>query len=268
MAGLFWSESTEEELMPDDVKVSGDGAESSPSLTLIDLLRALERSQNLRELARECGLSVRELRRRLANWNQEMVAEMGLESSPPPPVTNGESPAAESAASRRRRWPELTAATELRASPLPRKGPRVLEVWTDGASRGNPGPAAIGIVFRQKGGEDLCSHFETIGRATNNEAEYQAVITALEFCRRWRVQRLHLFLDSELIVRQLRGEYRVKSPTLQPLYQRAVFLARGLQTFVIQHVPREENQHADALANRALSRRGGARSAPSGDPRG
>ena len=128
----------------------------------------------------------------------------------------------------------------------------MLEIFTDGASRGNPGPAAIGIVFRGKGGADLASHWESIGRATNNVAEYRAVVTALEFCQRWGVKRVHLKMDSELIVRQLLGVYRVKSPELRPLYQQVVFLSRGLADFQVTHIRREQNAHADALANRAL----------------
>jgi ribonuclease HI len=227
-------------------------SESNQPATLLDLLKALERSRNLRTLARECGLTVRELRRRLNRWSREVAAEASGEVLDPDadrqigkedrrPQTENES------------WPALTPAKQLKRSPLPAKGSRVLEAWTDGASRGNPGPAAIGIVFRQKQGEPLCSHAETIGRATNNVAEYRAVVRALEFCRSWRIKKLDLYLDSELIARQLNGVYRVKSQTLLPLYQRAVFLARGFQSFGIHHVPRQKNAHADYLASRVLA---------------
>lgn len=236
--------------------------------TLTDLLRALERSGDLRTLARECGLSVRELRRRLAIWRRELQAEHEpedlaageiLDTGPLPPASPAwsadddldDAPAAV-AGPGPDRFPELPAASSLSRSPLPSRGRPVLEVFTDGASRGNPGPAAIGIVFRRKGGEDLAGHHEAIGRATNNVAEYRAVVTALEFCQKWGVRRVHLRLDSELIVRQLLGMYRVKSPELRPLYQQVVFLSRGLAEFQVIHVRREQNAHADALANRAL----------------
>jgi ribonuclease HI len=219
-------------------------------VTLLDLLRALARSDDLRSLARECGLSVRELRRRLNHWSREMETEVQKEErvEDPPPAA-GTSRMQDPEVS----WPELTPADDLQQSPLPRKGSRVLEVWTDGASKGNPGPAGIGIVFRQQGGEALCAHREAIGRATNNVAEYQAVLRALEFCRRWGIARLHLYLDSELIVRQLTGAYRVKSPGLRPLYQQVAYLARGFQEFRVRHVPRSRNAHADHLANLALA---------------
>ena len=101
-----------------------------------------------------------------------------------------------------------------------------------------PGPASIGVVFRLKDGEELAEHSEAIGRATNNVAEYRAVVAALEHCRRWGVKRVHLNMDSELIVRQLHGTYRVKSPDLRPLYQQVVFLSQGLDEFRVRHIKR------------------------------
>jgi ribonuclease HI len=231
--------------------------------TLTDLLRAVERSADLRTLARECGLSVRELRRRLALWRRELQAdhepdELELEAStlaelasPPLPEPTEKAPLPDAAGSDGK-WPDLPAAAALAGSPLPTRGRPVMEVYTDGASRGNPGPASIGILFRRQGGEDLAEHCEAIGRATNNVAEYKAVVTALEFCQRWGVKRVHLKMDSELIVRQLLGMYRVKSPDLRPLYQQVVFIIRGLAEFEVSHVRRDQNAHADALANRAL----------------
>lgn len=213
--------------------------------TLPELLAALERSGNLRSLARECGLTVKELRRRLEGWRRELLADPGAAGAPrarPEAAGGGEREALLS----------LPAAALLRESPLPALGSRVLEAWTDGASRGNPGPAAIGVLFRQQGGPDLCTHRATIGRVTNNVAEYRAALRALEFARDWGVERLELCLDSELIVRQLNGVYQVKSLDLRPLHQQALHLARGLRGFRVRHVPREQNRQADLLANLAL----------------
>lgn len=224
--------------------------------TLTELLKTLERSGDLRSLARECGLSVRELRRRLSIWRRELVEdeEAGLV-----PDSGGEdsskskvrkSPARKKADDNQ--WPSLTPADELAKSPLPARGRPIMEIFTDGASRGNPGPAAIGIVFGLKDGEPLAEHSEAIGRATNNVAEYRAIVMALEHCQRWGVRRVHLNMDSELIVRQLHGTYRVKSPDLRPLYQQVVFLSKGMDEFRVRHIKRSLNGHADALANRAF----------------
>ena len=210
--------------------------------TLTDLLRTLERSQDLRPLARECGLTLRELRKRLARWRRELGIDAPAE--PPQPTKAG--------GAGKKTFPDLVAAADVSECPLPDTGSPVLEVFTDGASRGNPGPAAVGALFRQKDGPDLCIHSEAIGRATNNQAEYRAVLAALEHCRRWGVGRVHLFIDSELVARQLMGTYRVKSQDLLPIYQQVMHLARGLREFRIRHVPRAKNAHADHLANLAL----------------
>jgi len=224
--------------------------------TLTELLKTLERSGDLRSLARECGLSVRELRRRLSIWRKELIDDQAqLLETEPAAGSGGKTRQRKETAKKNpgnHEWPELTAAATLAQSPLPARGKPVLEVFTDGASRGNPGPASIGIVFRMKDGEALAEHCETIGRATNNVAEYRAVVAALEHCQRWQVKRVHLNMDSELIVRQLHGTYRVKSPDLRPLYQQVIFLSKGLEEFRVRHIKRALNGHADALANRAL----------------
>ncbi|MHB8080160.1 MAG: ribonuclease HI family protein [Candidatus Krumholzibacteriia bacterium] len=228
-------------------------AEPAGPETLPELLAALEKSGNLRALARECGLTVKDLRRRLVTWRRELLQEAAI-----PP--GGAGPTAVAAtreetranAALRDSLAGLPRAAALRASPLPAGGDGTLEIWTDGACRGNPGPSAIGVLFRRPGGPDLCVHGEAIGRATNNAAEYRAVLRALEFARAWDVRRIDLFLDSELIARQLSGVYRVKSLDLRPLYQQVLFLARGLDGFRVRHIPRERNAAADLLANEAL----------------
>ena len=225
---------------------------SKPSVnpeTLVDLLRTLERSSDLRSLARECGVTVRELRRRLAVWRRELVHEG--DGGATKPAKGRRKPAADRSAAQKQ-WPDLVDATTLDKSPLPARGSRVLEIRCDGASRGNPGPAAVGAVFSQKDGPTLCALSLAIGKTTNNVAEYRAVVAALELCSQWRVARVQLFLDSELVVRQINGVYRVKSPDLRPLYQRVMFLARGLTAFQVRHIPRAQNSHADYMANLAL----------------
>ena len=132
---------------------------------------------------------------------------------------------------------------------------KTLSVWTDGACRGNPGPASIGVMFATEDGVPLCAHAETIGRTTNNVAEYRAALKAIEFAVDWQIDGLRLFMDSELIVRQLTGQYRVKSQDLLPYYRQIVSLTKKLGRFQVRHVRRAENSHADALANLALDGR-------------
>ena len=134
----------------------------------------------------------------------------------------------------------------------PSSAPRWFIIRADGAARGNPGPAGIGAVLRDERGETVVKLSKYIGRATNNEAEYQAIIMALEAAVQLGATAVHLYIDSELLARQLQGQYRVKSPNLQPLYRRAFELLRRFSPALVTHVTRDGNREADALANKAI----------------
>ena len=125
-------------------------------------------------------------------------------------------------------------------------------IHSDGASRNNPGPAAIGATIKDEQGRLLATISRSIGRATNNQAEYRAVIAALEKAIKLGARQIELNLDSELIVRQETGRYRVKNEALKPLFGRVKKLLGSLEGFSIRHVPRQQNQEADRLANSAL----------------
>lgn len=125
--------------------------------------------------------------------------------------------------------------------------------WIDGASRGNPGEAGFGVVFESQGERREIAGF--LGRTTNNVAEYAALVAALELARRSGCRELEVASDSELLVRQVTGAYRVKAAHLVPIVLKVNELARSLARFSIRHVPREQNRAADALANRAVDER-------------
>jgi ribonuclease HI len=125
-------------------------------------------------------------------------------------------------------------------------------LYTDGASRGNPGPAAIGAVIKDGQGRVLGKISRRIGRTTNNQAEYQAVIAALEEAIRLGVAGVVIKSDSELVVKQINGRYRVKNPALKPLHQRVRELQSLFQSFTIASIPRRQNIEADRLSNAAL----------------
>jgi ribonuclease HI len=122
----------------------------------------------------------------------------------------------------------------------------------DGASRGNPGPASYAVVLRDPSGKIALELAKNIGRETNNVAEYYALLAALDYATSHDIPALRVRSDSELLVRQMQGRYKVKSPDLKPLHERAGKLARQIPYFVIEHVRRELNSDADALANSAL----------------
>ncbi len=130
----------------------------------------------------------------------------------------------------------------------------VLIAHCDGASRGNPGPAAIGVVLKDPSGTDVATLAEPVGRTTNNVAEYLAVIHAARKARELGARELRLLLDSELLVCQLNGTYRVRAPHLVTLNRQARAALNEFDRWSVQHVPRKLNARADALANAALDR--------------
>ncbi len=131
--------------------------------------------------------------------------------------------------------------------------PKHLYVYSDGGARGNPGPAGIGVVVCDQN-KNYQKFSKFIGRATNNQAEYQALIFGLEKAKKMRATQITCYLDSELVVKQMRGEYRVKDPDLKPLYAAVQVLASAFQTIAFTHVPRTKNKDADKLVNHAIDR--------------
>jgi ribonuclease HI/probable phosphoglycerate mutase len=128
-------------------------------------------------------------------------------------------------------------------------------LYTDGASRGNPGLAGAGAVILDEAGHELLAEAEYLGTCTNNAAEYQALILGLQSARTLGCSRLHVFLDSELIVRQVTGRYKVKNATLKPLFSQVQKLLKEFKGYTIAHVPREKNKRADELANQGIDNR-------------
>lgn len=144
------------------------------------------------------------------------------------------------------------------AAPLPESTATAgaeLVLSTDGASRGNPGEAGAGMVIEDSAGRELFARGEYLGRCTNNVAEYTALIRGLQEAGRFAPGSLEVRMDSELIVRQLNGQYRVKSPDLLPLFSRARQLLAAFPRVRIVHVRRGDNSRADALANRGIDDR-------------
>jgi ribonuclease HI len=131
---------------------------------------------------------------------------------------------------------------------------RVL-IYTDGAARGNPGPAGAGAILRDADGTVLAEIAEPLGHATNNVAEWTAVLLALEEARRLGATHVDLRMDSELVARQISGIYRVKHPDLKPIHAAVMELLRALDGYTVGHVPRELNKDADRLSNVAIDGR-------------
>jgi ribonuclease HI len=139
----------------------------------------------------------------------------------------------------------------------PRNRPAAYQANIDGGSRGNPGPASYGVVIRDERGEIVAKLKKYIGRMTNNVAEYYGLVAALDYAQSKGVRALRVESDSELLVRQMLGHYKVKSPDLRPLFERAKKMSATFESFRIDHVYREHNSEADALSNEALDETSG-----------
>lgn len=129
-----------------------------------------------------------------------------------------------------------------------------ITAYCDGGSRGNPGPAGYGVSLEDEQGKPVGELSEFLGKKTNNFAEYSALLGALDFALKQGHSRLRVVADSELMVKQMKGQYQVKSPDLRPLYEEAKRRAAQLEKFEIKHVLREKNRNADRLANQAMDR--------------
>jgi ribonuclease HI len=151
----------------------------------------------------------------------------------------------------------MTAIGRRREASLFSEPARPSSYWTahiDGGARGNPGPAGFGVVITDQDGHKIAGLSEYLGHQTNNFAEYSGLLAALEYCVQHGGKALKVISDSELMVRQVRGEYKVSNPVLKELHARAQFLIRQLDWFSIGHVLRESNREADRLANAAMDK--------------
>jgi ribonuclease HI len=137
-----------------------------------------------------------------------------------------------------------------------------LIAYIDGGARGNPGPAGFGVLIKDQSGKKVAALNEYLGHQTNNYAEYSGLIAAVEYALHHGYKALKVISDSELMVRQMRGQYKVKSPSLLELYRRAKELSGKLEWFSIQHVLRAQNREADGLANAAMDKGMGRRALP------
>jgi ribonuclease HI len=132
--------------------------------------------------------------------------------------------------------------------------PEHLVLYVDGACSGNPGPCGSAAILKDPDGTTLLERMRAFGPATNNVAEYQAVILGLEMAAELRPRRLTIRSDSELMVRQLAGEYRIKAPHLKPLYNQAMRLLQPFENVEVEHIPREKNTEADKLSKKAVEK--------------
>lgn len=197
----------------------------------------MRKSELVEELART--LSVKKLLKAHPEIDEDALAAVLREAAA---SVGGDVPAA--------RQP----AFEFTAEAPPQKAGRLV-MFTDGASRGNPGEAGIGVVIKDEGGKVIKRIARYLGRATNNQAEYTALLDGLKAAREMGAEGIQAYADSELLVKQIKGEYKVKNPELQKMSLLARSLIEKFPAFVITYIPREKNSLADSLANEAIDKK-------------
>ncbi len=128
-----------------------------------------------------------------------------------------------------------------------------LHIYTDGGSRGNPGPSGIGVIILDSNKKKIKEIFKYIGETTNNVAEYSALVSGLEAALELKATDITIYLDSELLVKQLGGEYKVKDPNMKTFFDKSLGLLKKFKEFEVKHIPREKNKDADRLVNKAIN---------------
>jgi ribonuclease HI len=201
--------------------------------TLADVLRHIARQESLTETVRAFPGLTREEVGRLLEVAAERLAPLLPEPLLVSPPSSG--PTVESLG--------------------PSGKPSSLRLFSDGAARGNPGPAGAGAVLMDAEGRVVARLGKFLGIQTNNYAEYMGLLLGLRHARGLGVRELEVLADSELLIRQLQGRYQVKSPTLRPLYEEASGLLKTFPRVKLTHVPREKNKAADEMSNRAIDER-------------
>ncbi len=195
-----------------------------------DILRHIAREEPLTQTAKALGLSREQLGKALTR----LADQADVAAAPAAPAVR----------------------TVSREMPLPTgAGVSRMRVYSDGAARGNPGPAGAGAVLVEPSGQVIDRLGKFLGTQTNNFAEYSGLLLGLRRARDLGVQEVEVYADSELMIRQLGGRYQVKSPSLRPLYEEALELLNGFQRVKLVHVPREMNAAADEMSNRAIDER-------------
>jgi ribonuclease HI len=206
---------------------------------LAKVLNKIAHGKPLAVAAVEAGLGASEVARVMKELERELWARAREADEPADPRTKATKP-------------EKKPAKKKPAKGSKKAGGLSLIAYADGGSRGNPGKAACAALICDVDGAELLRRAKLIGKATNNVAEYQGVLLALELCRELGATDVTLRLDSELVVRQLEGRYRVKHAALAPLYENARELTKHFKSLDVEHVPRNQNKVADALVNAAL----------------
>ena len=224
---------------------------------LATVLKLVMHGKTLPVAAAEAGVSAAEIDRIVKELERELWARARDESGevdPYTPVTAPAKPATKHKAPRRMVESPVLPKLETRKAKAS-KGGLALIAYADGGSRGNPGEAACASLITTAEGDELLRRAKRLGKTTNNVAEYEAVLLALDLCKELGAARVTLRIDSELVARQMEGRYKVRHPDLMQLHHRVVLRTRMFDHLTIEHIPRKDNAVADAMVNACLDDR-------------
>ncbi|HEX6791750.1 MAG TPA: ribonuclease HI family protein [Candidatus Krumholzibacteria bacterium] len=221
---------------------------------LATVLKLVMHGKTLPVAAAEAGVSAAEIERLMKELERELWSRARDENGEPDPYTAATAPA--------KHAPKKKAAKPAHHDPvLPKLAPHgaksakaglALIAYADGGSRGNPGEAACASLITTADGAELLRRAKRLGKATNNVAEYEGVLLALDLCKELGAAHVTLRIDSELVARQIDGEYKVRHPDLMQLHHRVLLRRRTFQSVAVEHVPRKDNTAADAMVNACL----------------
>jgi len=221
---------------------------------LATVLKLVMHGKTLPVAAAEAGVSAAEIGRIVKELERELWARAREENGgvdPYTPVTAPAKPAAKPRTPRRLVESPVLPKLEPRPAKAPKAG-LALIAYADGGSRGNPGEAACASLITTIEGDELLRRAKRLGKTTNNVAEYEAVLLALDLCRELGATRVTLRIDSELVARQMEGRYKVRHPDLMQLHHRVVLRTRMFEHVTVEHIPRKDNAVADAMVNACL----------------
>jgi ribonuclease HI len=223
---------------------------------LAAVLKLVVHGKTLPVAAAEAGVGAHEIERIVKELERELwtLAREAGEEAGADPYTRATAPGKPAPKPRKKKAvaeePTLSKLTP-RATKAVKAG-LALIAYADGGSRGNPGQAAAAALITTADGEELLRRAKRLGKTTNNVAEYEAVLLALDLCKELGAARVTLRVDSELVARQIEGRYKVKHPDLMQLHHRAMLRARMFEKLQVEHIPRKENTAADAMVNACL----------------
>lgn len=221
---------------------------------LATALKLVMHGKTLPVAAAEAGVSAAEIERVMKELERELWARARDENGEPSPytaVTAPAKPASKHKAPKRAPVERTLPRLEPRGTKAAKAG-LALIAYADGGSRGNPGEAACASLITTADGDELLRRAKRLGKTTNNVAEYEAVLLALDLCKELGAARVTLRIDSELVARQIEGRYKVRHPDLMQLHHRVLLRTRMFEHLSVEHVPRKENAAADAMVNACL----------------